>query len=99
MKLLGPLEGLVCKKKQKNLSSAELQALQELKADDSIMILLVDKGSAMVVMNTRDYQRKVEELLDLQTYRKLRKDPTAVVLRRTDFPVFTGASSEIVWLS
>ena len=39
-----------------NLSSAELQALWELKADDSIVILLADKGSATVMTNTMDYQ-------------------------------------------
>ena len=39
-----------------------------------------------MVMNTMDYQRKSEELLEPGTYRKLQKDPTtAVVLKRTDF--------------
>ena len=70
-----------------NLALAELQKLKELKRDESIGILPVDKGSSTMVMNTMDYQRKIEELLELGTYKKLWKDPTAVVLKKTDFLV------------
>lgn len=86
---------MVCQKN--NFSLVELQALRELKVDGSFVILPADKGSETVVMNTRDYQRKVEKLLDSQTYRKLRKDCTAVVLRRTVFlvkQIFPGACYE-----
>ena len=34
-------------------------------------------------MNTMDYQMKIEELLELGAYKKLQKDPTAVVQQST----------------
>ena len=55
--------------------------------DESVIILPADKGSATVVMNTEDYQRRIGELLDPENYKKLRGNPTAVVLKRTDFLV------------
>ena len=70
-----------------NLPLADLWALKELKKDESFVILPADKGSSTVVMNTMDYQRKINEILELGTYRKLRKDPMVVVLKRTDFLV------------
>ena len=70
-----------------NIPVGELRALRTLRRDESIIILPADKGSATVVMNTDDYQRKIGELLDPETYKKLRRDPTAVVLKRTDFLV------------
>ena len=54
-----------------NLLSAELRALRELKRDDSIVIVPADKGSATVVLNTEDYQRKIEGLLDPVSYTHL----------------------------
>ena len=36
------------------------------------------------VLNTEDYQRRIEGLLDPATYRRLNKDPTTTVLRKTD---------------
>ncbi len=41
------------------------------------MILPTDKGRAVVVMNTKDYDTKALELLsDTNTYTKENKDPT-----------------------
>ena len=62
---------------QCTLSLAELRAVKELKRDELIVILPTDRGSATVVMNTMDYQRKIRERLELGTYRKLLKDPMA----------------------
>jgi predicted GIY-YIG superfamily endonuclease len=47
------------------------------------MILGADKGRATVVMNTVDYKRKVQSLLeDKDTYEKLKKDPTNIYKNR-----------------
>ena len=35
-------------------------------------------------METQDYHRKIEELLDPNTYKHLNRDPTVMVLRKTD---------------
>ena len=40
------------------------------------MVLTADKGVALVVMNTEDYKKKAEELLNQNTYRAIPSDPT-----------------------
>ena len=40
------------------------------------MILTTDKGVALVVLNTEDYIKKAEDLLNQNTYRVLTADPT-----------------------
>ena len=40
------------------------------------MILTADKGLALVVLNTEDYKKKAEDLLNQNTYRALTSDPT-----------------------
>ncbi len=61
-----------------NISADEQKALQALGKDDAIMILPADKGRAVVVMNTVDYKTKAKSLLaDSDTYKVLKKDPTA----------------------
>ena len=51
-------------------------AIAELKKDPSRMVLTADKGVALVVMNTEDYKKKAEELLNQNTYRAIPSDPT-----------------------
>ena len=51
-------------------------AIAELKKDPSRIVLTADKGVALVVMNTEDYKKKAEELLNQNTYRALTSDPT-----------------------
>ena len=52
-----------------NVTREELQALQDLQKDDSIMILPADKGRATVVLDKGDYNSKVETILkDDKTY-------------------------------
>ena len=40
------------------------------------MVLTADKGVALVIMNTEDYKKKGEELLEQHTYRPMALDPT-----------------------
>ena len=40
------------------------------------MVLTADKGVALVIMNTEDYKRKAEDLLEQHTYRPMASDPT-----------------------
>ena len=48
------------------------------------MILPADKGNKTVVMNRKDYDAKIENMLADGTYKKLAKDPTARIERKID---------------
>ncbi|XP_030764236.1 uncharacterized protein LOC115888610 [Sitophilus oryzae] len=67
-----------------NLSREEHQALKSLNADKDILVLPADKGNATVVMKSEDYRSKIEDLLEPQTYKLLKKDPTALIVRNTN---------------
>ena len=47
-----------------NLSRDEMKAIKQLKADKDWMVLTADKGVALVVMDRKEYIRKVRDLLD-----------------------------------
>ena len=60
-----------------NLNPAQCRALTQLKQDNTRVVLTVDKGVAMVIMDQQDYNNKAQALLqDTNTYRVLNKDPT-----------------------
>ena len=51
-------------------------AVKSLKEDESIRVLLVDKGRASVVMDTDTYRAKMSTLIENGPYQLLNKDPT-----------------------
>ena len=56
-----------------NIPSKEMKALQDLRMDKSRLIISADKGNCTVVMDCKDYDDKVKELLgDELTYKVLR---------------------------
>ena len=59
-----------------NITREEFKALKELKEDKSRIILTTDKGVALVIMDKADYNKKAEELLNTETYKKIPEDPT-----------------------
>ena len=60
-----------------NLRKEEITAVKQLKADKERIILTVDKGIVLVVMDISDYIKKENELLqDPNTYRTILSDPT-----------------------
>ena len=62
---------------EQNVSKQEWKAIDQLKKDDSIMILPADKGRITVIMNKSEYEEKCEQLLkEEKTYKKLKGDPT-----------------------
>ena len=64
--------------KQCNLNPSQCRALTELKQDNSRVVLTVDKGVAMVIMDQQDYINKAQTLLqDTNSYKVLPKDPTS----------------------
>ena len=65
-----------------NISREEERALQELKKDDTRVILTADKALCLVVMDKEEYIGKAEELLKEKTYKIIPTDlPTG---RRTN---------------
>ena len=65
------------------MTTQEIQALRELKQNDTIMIVPADKGNAAVVVNTDEYKRKIfEHLSDEETYCKQDND-NSDTLRKT----------------
>ena len=59
-----------------NITKEEKKALKELREDQDRMVLTADKGVAMVVMDRKEYQEKVENLLVSTAYKTIPADPT-----------------------
>ena len=59
-----------------NITKEEMNAIRELKEDTSRMVLTADKGVSLVVMDTADYKKKAEDLLQQPTYQPIPTDPT-----------------------
>ena len=50
-------------------------SFKELKRDSDCIVLTVDKGVAMVIMDRQDYINRANHLLNQNTYRSIAKDP------------------------
>ena len=59
-----------------NLTKEEHKALEELKKDKTRMILTVDKGVSIVMLDREEYIKKADELLSQSSYKKISTDPT-----------------------
>ena len=59
-----------------NISLEEQKAMDELRNDNTRVILAVDKGVSLVVMNKEEYIKKAKELLLTDTYRTISNDST-----------------------
>ena len=60
-----------------NITKEEYKTLNELKKDNSRIILTTDKGVVLVVMDKADYSKKAEQLLNKPTYKKIPEYPTS----------------------
>ena len=73
----------VAKNREDNLSKKEEEAFMELMLDEDIVIRPADKGSGVVVGNTKDYWDKLyRELEDSSTYRPTDGDQTQKVYKK-----------------
>ncbi|KAK9402181.1 hypothetical protein NXF25_010537 [Crotalus adamanteus] len=90
------ITNILCTSKppKSNLPKEEQTALRNLKEDTSIIILPADKGNAMVVMNTSDYQTKLTNLLQDSTYKPLNRDPTTYLEKTTRSKIKASPTSE-----
>jgi len=63
--------------KYNNLTKEEYSALTDLKKDKNIVIKKADKNAGIVIMNTIDYNKKINDLLsDTNTYTILQNNHT-----------------------
>jgi hypothetical protein len=65
------------------LTGAERKALRPLRKNTDLTILLADKDNATVVLTSVEYNPKIDALLEDPAYRRLAKDPTEAVERKT----------------
>ena len=66
-----------------NVSRQQKDALTTLKKDDSIVILLADKGNATEVLDRATYEEKMMSIVNDSTfYHRLKRDPTTRVESR-----------------
>ncbi|GJQ69312.1 hypothetical protein Trydic_g6445 [Trypoxylus dichotomus] len=68
---------------KKNLNIEELKALIEFKRGENTIILPADKGNATVVLSTRDFKDKMQELLDDPMYKPIIPDLTTYLEKTT----------------
>lgn len=62
-----------------NVSPAEHKGIKLLKEDEVVVIVLANKKTVRVVMNSEGYSGKIRSLLaDIDTYKRLANDPTSV---------------------
>ena len=64
------------KPSKSNISLDEQKAMEELRKDNTRVILTADKGVSLVVMKKEEYIKKAEELLLTDTYKTISNDPT-----------------------
>ena len=76
--LRGEINGILKKGKipKPNLDKDERTALHQLRKDKDRVILMVDKGVTMVVLDKEDYINKTKDLLNTPACREIPKDPT-----------------------
>ena len=58
-----------------NITKEEQKAIENLRKDDTHIVLTADKGVALVVMKREEYDKKAEELLNTTTYTTINSDP------------------------
>ena len=65
-----------------HLTREENKALKELRQDQDRIVLTVDKGVAMVVLDRKEYLEKAETLLVQLAYKTIKKDPNNMLKAR-----------------
>ena len=65
-----------------NITKEERLAIKSLQCDESIIILLANKGNATVVMDRVEYFNKLADLIENSGYCKVKKNPTLKTKRK-----------------
>jgi hypothetical protein len=70
--------------KTNNITSQEQEAIQQLKANKSIVIRKADKGNVTVIMKKEEYFNKLKKLVDSSEYEILKSNPTSCLERKVN---------------
>ncbi|XP_046998204.1 uncharacterized protein LOC124613537 [Schistocerca americana] len=62
---------------KQNINAEEYRAIKELRDNPHLVVVQADKGNATVVLDTTDYNKRMEDILAETIYKKLQGDPTA----------------------
>ncbi|XP_046998008.1 uncharacterized protein LOC124613355 [Schistocerca americana] len=62
---------------KQNINAEEYHAIKELRDNPHLVVVQADKGNATVVLDTTDYNKRMEDILAEPIYKKLQGDPTA----------------------
>ena len=66
-----------------NLAFQQRRAIQDLKRDESIVLVPADKGRATVIMDKEEYTQKMKRILDdADKYRIIKRDPTLKIEKK-----------------
>lgn len=75
------------------MSKQERRRLQLLHRDESLVVFKANEGIMAVILDADDYHRKMMQILDDNSFKKLKKDPTGRIqrgitrlLKATDWP-------------
>jgi hypothetical protein len=70
---------------RRNLTSAEIKAIRELKINPNIIIKKADKGGGIVVFDRDKYERQIYNMLeDINTYTRVERDDSHIVKADAD---------------
>jgi hypothetical protein len=72
-----------CRQPKDNLTAAERRAIRSLKANETLIVLLADKGNTAPLLGTSHFNQKLASLLQDKAYMKLENDPTDSIDHKT----------------
>lgn len=76
-----------------NISKLEFDALKSLNDNNNIIVLKVDKGGVVVILDKDDYRRKMlDHLHNSGSYRKLKKDPLKKISKNVALAIKASSS-------
>ena len=67
---------------KQNIEERLGRAIANIGKDETIVMLPADKGNATVIMDKNDYQKKILDMREDPTYKKLKCNPTTKIEKR-----------------
>lgn len=69
---------------ESNTTNEEHEAMKKLESDEGITILYAGERNTIVVLDSKDYEKKARKLLEQPSFKKVKKDPFAQNERKVD---------------
>jgi hypothetical protein len=68
-----------CKRFRTNMTNTKEKEIDTISKDKSIKMLKADKGNVTVVMDSEEYEKKLNTLVNTAEYKLLDRDPTTQI--------------------